>query len=62
MLDQVEVVVTNTTPLIALVAATGNLDVLRAVYAKVFVPYEVAQEIQAGGKDFFGLDVFQQSS
>ena len=62
MLDQAEVVVTNTTPLISLVAATGDLDVLRAVYAKVIVPYEVAQEIQAGGKDFFGLDVFQQSS
>ena len=62
MPDPADVVVTNTTPLIALVAATGGLDILRAVYAKVIVPYEVVQEIQAGGKDFFGLDVFHQSS
>lgn len=62
MPDPAEVVVTNTTPLIALVAATGGLDILRAVYAKVIVPYEVVQEIKAGGKDFFGLDVFHQSS
>jgi len=62
MLDQVRVMVTNTTPLIALTAATGSLEILRAVYAKVVVPYEVAQEIKAGGKEAFGLDVFQQVS
>jgi hypothetical protein len=31
MPDQARVVVTNTTPLIALTAATGNLDVLRTL-------------------------------
>lgn len=62
MLEQADVVVTNTTPLIALTAATGSLEILRAIYAKVVVPYEVAQEIQSGGKDFFGLDIFQQST
>ena len=62
MLDQARVVVTNTTPLIALTAATGSLELLRAIYAKVVVPYEVAQEIKAGGKESFGLDVFQQTS
>jgi predicted nucleic acid-binding protein len=62
MLDQARVVVTNTTPLIALTAATGSLEVLRAIYAKVVVPYEVAQEINAGGKESFGLDVFHQTA
>lgn len=62
MPDQGRVVVTNTTPLIALAAATGNLDVLRTLYTRVVVPYEVAEEIRAGGKDAFGLDVFDQAS
>lgn len=48
MLEQAKVVVTNTTPLIALTAAMGNLEVLRALYSRVIVPYEVAQEIRAG--------------
>ncbi len=62
MLEQAKVVVTNTTPLISLTAATGNLEVLRVLYERVIVPYEVAEEIRAGGKDLFGLDVFQQAS
>ncbi len=62
MPDQTKVLVTNTTPLIALTAATGSLEILRAMYTKVVVPFEVAQEIKAGGKESFGLDVFQQSS
>ena len=39
MLEQAKVVVTNTTPLIALTAATGSLEVLRALYTRVIVPY-----------------------
>jgi len=62
MPKQAKVVVTNTTPLIALTAAMGNLDVLRSLYSRVVVPYEVAAEIRAGGKDAFGLDVFEQAS
>ncbi len=61
MLDQAKVVVTNTTPLIALTAAMGNVEVLRVLYDRVIVPYEVAQEIRAGGKEGFGLEVFEQS-
>lgn len=57
MLEQAKVVVTNTTPLIALTAATGSLEVLRALYTRVIVPYEVAEEIRAGGKEAFGLSV-----
>ena len=62
MLDHAKVVVTNTTPLIALTAATGHLEVLRALYSRVVVPYEVAEEIKAGGRESFGLDVFEQAS
>ena len=62
MRDQAKYVVTNTTPLIALTAATGSLDVLRAVYSRVIVPYEVAEEIRAGGKEAFGLTIFEHAS
>ena len=62
MPDQSRVVVTNTTPLIALTAATGSLDILRTLYTRVIVPYEVAEEIKAGGKQAFGLDVFEQAT
>ena len=62
MPDQTKVVVINTTPLIALTAATGSLDVLRCLYSRVVVPYEVAKEIRAGGRDAFGIEVFEQAS
>ncbi len=61
MPDQTKVVVINTKPLIALTAATGNLDVLRCLYSRVIVPYEVANKIRAGGRDAFGVEVFEQS-
>ena len=54
--------VTNTTPLIALTAATGNLDVLKFLYGRVLVPLEVAQAVQAGGRNAFGVDVFAQAT
>lgn len=62
MPDRSKIIVTNTTPLIALTAATGNLDILRQLYTRVVVPYEVAAEIKAGGKEAFGIDVFEQAS
>jgi len=62
MPDQAKEVVINTTPLIALTAATGSLDVLRFLYSKVVVPYEVAEEIRAGGRDAFGVEVFVKAS
>lgn len=59
MPDQTKAIVINTTPLIALTAATGSLDVLRSLYTRVVVPYEVAEEIRVGGKDAFDLEVFE---
>ncbi len=46
MLDHAKVVVTNTTPLIALTAATGHLEVLRALYSRVVVPYALGDQRQ----------------
>ncbi len=61
MPERNQTLVTNTPPLIALTAATGGLDVLRFLYARVVVPLEVAAEIKAGGKQAFGVAVFQQA-
>lgn len=58
MRDSTSVLVTNTTPLIAMVAATGSLDAFRFLYGRVIVPCEVAAEVRAGGKAAFGVDVF----
>jgi predicted nucleic acid-binding protein len=41
--------VINTGPLLALTAA-GQLDVLRKLFAKIVVPHEVVQEVEAGGR------------
>ncbi len=62
MLDQAKIVITNTTPHIALSAATGSLEVLRSKYSRVIIPYEAAEEIRAGGKEAFGLAVSEQAS
>jgi len=42
-------IVINTGPLIAMVAATGNLNWLPNLYGRIVIPYEVLQEIEAGG-------------
>jgi predicted nucleic acid-binding protein len=47
MPDRCDIVI-NTGPLIALSAA-GHLEVLRELFAKVTVPYEVVQEVEVGG-------------
>ncbi|MGQ0619220.1 MAG: DUF3368 domain-containing protein [Panacagrimonas sp.] len=51
--------VINTTPLLSLLAATGNLEVLRHLYEEVHVPLEVEREILAGqGVRSFGQAEF----
>lgn len=54
--------VTNTTPLIALTAATGGLDVLRFLFERVVVPLELAEELRVGGPKAFGVDVFSAAA
>ena len=57
-----KMVVINTTPLLALTAGLGHLDLLRALYANVYIPCEVCQEVRAGGRYGFAVDVFEQAS
>jgi predicted nucleic acid-binding protein len=59
MPERSAVLVSNTTPLIALTAALGSLDILKFMYVRVVVPFEVAQEVRAGGQTSFGIDAFQ---
>lgn len=52
-------IVINTSPLIALIAALGDLKVLSFLYQEVLVPFEVCQEIMRGGLTGFGVTEFQ---
>jgi len=54
-------IVINTGPLIALSAAE-HLEVLRELFAKVVVPYEVVQEVEVGGRNQFACDEFRAAS
>ena len=54
-------IVINTSPLIALVAALGNLQVLN-LYTEVLVPFEVCREILDGGMAGFAVKEFQAAT
>jgi predicted nucleic acid-binding protein len=54
-------IVTNTSPLLAIIAATGGLDILHGLYARVVVPREVQDEILTVGITAFGVAAFQQA-
>jgi len=55
-------IVINTSPLISLVAAMGDLNFLHFLYTEVLVPFEVSQEITAGGKDGFAVAEFEAAN
>lgn len=55
-------IVTNTTPLIALTAATGSLDVLRVLYSRVIVPLEVQAELRAAGAHAVGVHALNEAT
>lgn len=57
-MHKVEELVINTSPLLALIAAWDDLSVLQ-MYSHVWVPFEVCQEILAGGSTGFGVAEFQ---
>ena len=56
-----EIIVINTAPLISLVAALGDLDVLQ-LYTQVLVPFEVCQELLAGGASGFAVTEFEAAT
>jgi predicted nucleic acid-binding protein len=61
MPDKREIVI-NTGPIIALVAALGDLSLLRSLYQRLLVPYEVCQEILVGGPNGFAVNEFEEAS
>ena len=61
MLDKKEIVI-DTGPIIALVAALGDLSILRALSHRVLVPHEVCQEILVGGPNGFAVNEFEDAS
>jgi predicted nucleic acid-binding protein len=61
MPDRKEIVI-NTGPLIAIAAATGDLEILRGLYSRIVVPFEVCGEIIAGGPTGFAVAEFQAAT
>ncbi len=55
-------IVIDTGPLIALVAALGDLAILRTLYNRVLVPFEVCQEILASGPAAFAVKEFEKAN
>jgi hypothetical protein len=43
-------------------AAAGHLQIVRELFAKVTAPYEVVQEINAGGRTQFAREEFRAAS
>lgn len=54
-------IVINTGPLITLVAATGDLQILNLLYHRVLVPFEVSQEMTQGGPRRFAAAEFARA-
>jgi len=56
------VIIINTSPLISLVAALGNLEVLSVLYDEVIVPFAVCEEILNSKRKVFAQSEFQQAT
>jgi len=61
-MPETEDIVINTGPLLALIAGIGDLSLLERLYKRVLVPFEVCQEIEAGGFSGFGVSEFRITS
>jgi predicted nucleic acid-binding protein len=57
-MHRTEEIVINTGPILSIVAALGDLDILQ-IYRQVWVPWEVCQEVLAGGPSGFAVSEFQ---
>lgn len=53
--------VVNTSPIIALIAALGDLRVLQHLYSRVLVPFEVCEEILVENASRFAAQEFEAS-
>lgn len=54
--------VINTGPILALIAATGDLQLLKKLYKKVIVTHEVKEEICYKGLNSFGVSEFKEAT
>ena len=61
MPDLKEIVI-NTGPLLAITAATGDLEILRGLYSRIVVPLEVCGEILVGGSTGFAVTEFHAAT
>lgn len=61
-MPETERIVINIAPLIAIVAALGDLTVLQSLYTQVLVPFEVCQEILTGGSSGFAVAEFEAAT
>jgi len=55
-------IVINTGPLIALIAALGDLAFLSSMYEQILVPFEVCREMASGGKTGFAISEFNAAT
>lgn len=60
-MPETEDIVINTGPLLAIIAGFGDLSLLERLYKRVLVPFEVCQEIEAGGSSGFGVSEFRRA-
>jgi predicted nucleic acid-binding protein len=58
---ETNIIVINTAPLISIIAAIGDLRILQSLYTQVLVPFEVCQEILAGGASGFAVSEFEDA-
>jgi predicted nucleic acid-binding protein len=55
-------IVINTGPILAIISAFDDLAILQKLYRNVLVPLEVCREIEAGGRNSFGVRQFNRAS
>ncbi|MBC6432039.1 DUF3368 domain-containing protein [Nostoc sp. HG1] len=58
---ETNIIVINTSPIISIIAAIGDLRILQSLYTQVLVPFEVCQEILAGGTSAFAVSEFDDT-
>ena len=61
-MPETDKIVINTGPILALIAGLGDLNILNFLYKRVIVPYEVCEEITAGGSTGFGVREFNDAN
>ncbi len=61
-MPKTDTIVINTGPILAIIAGFGELDVLKSLYKRVLVPYEVCMEVLAGGSTGFGVREFNDAN